>query len=123
MVTATVSAFAQSTSLGVRSDVWASARHSAAASARAAMRSRGSTADLFALDLVQRRIDCSFELFEQRQHLRIGERDELRENDARHALIRIDPEIGIAQPGPGEAARAAPTRHAFGVDHESQAPF
>src|SRR5947199_9644095 len=123
MVTATMSAFAQSTSGAIRTGVWASAQHGPAASTRAASSSRDLTAVRIALDLVQRRVDCGFELFEQGEDLRIGERDDLRENDARHLLIRIDPEIRIAQPRPGEAPCAAAARHALGVDHESHAPF
>src|SRR6266542_6285119 len=122
MVTTTDSAFVQSASRELRSGVWASAQHRAAASRSAESPSRSSTA-LPALILVQRCIDRGFELREQLEHFRIGERDELREDDARHAFARIDPEIGIAQPRPGETPRSAAAGHAFGADHESKAPF
>ena len=37
--------------------------------------------------------------------------------------MKIDPEIGISEARPGETSRAATTRHRFGRDHETEAPF
>ena len=37
--------------------------------------------------------------------------------------LPVDPEIGIAQPGPAQGAGAAAARHRLGRDHKAEAPF
>src|SRR5258708_38711217 len=68
-------------------------------------------------------IETALELREQLQDLIVGERQELRHDRAGHALVRIEPEVGVEQSGPSEAPRAASSRAAFGVDVERQSPF
>src|SRR6516162_1208033 len=75
------------------------------------------------LRLNQCRTDRLLEVVEQGQSLGIGKRDQLHQDDAGNFLCRVDPEIGVAQPRPGEAAGAAPTRHLGGRDHKTEPPF
>ena len=63
-------------------------------------------------------IETALELGEQLQDLIVGERQELRQDRAGHTLVRINPEVGVEQSGPGEAPRAASGRAGFGVDVE-----
>src|SRR5713226_8683437 len=65
----------------------------------------------------------AFELGKGLQRLWIGKWQELHEDDAGDVLGRIDPEIGVGEAGPGEAAGAPAGRRSLGVDHEAEPPF
>ena len=73
--------------------------------------------------LCQGCVNRSFKLLKQSQGFRIGERQELHQNDARYAPIEIDPEIGISEPRPGETSGTASTEHGFGRDHKAKPPL
>src|SRR5438552_1286455 len=47
------------------------------------------------------RVDSSLEILEQRQDLRVGKRQDLRQDDAGDSLAGLDPVIGVRQAGPG----------------------
>jgi hypothetical protein len=73
--------------------------------------------------LRQRFVQAALELAVEAEDARIREWQDLRHYNAGNVLRRIDPEIGIGQPGPGEAA-AAPSRRTFlRIDQEAQAPL
>src|SRR6059036_1515678 len=75
------------------------------------------------LSLRQRFVHPALELAVEAENARIHERQDLRQYNAGDLLRRIDPEIGIGQPGPRQAA-AAPSRRTFlRIDQEAQAPF
>src|SRR5216683_7051482 len=65
----------------------------------------------------------AFELGKGLQRLRIGKWQELHEDDAGDVLAGIDPEIGVGEAGPGEAAGAPARRRSLGVDHKAEPPF
>src|SRR5947207_1236343 len=54
-------------------------------------------------------VQPTLELAVEAENARIRERQDLRHYNTGDVLRRIDPEIGIGKPGPGEAA-AAPSR-------------
>jgi hypothetical protein len=68
-------------------------------------------------------VKSAFELGKGLQRLRIGKWQELHEDDASDVLGRIDPEIGVGEAGPGEAAGAPARRRGLGVDHEAEPPL
>ena len=61
-------------------------------------------------------VKAAFELGKGLQRLRIGKWQELHQDDAGDVLGRIDPEIGVGEAGPGEAAGAPARRRSLGVD-------
>ena len=69
-------------------------------------------------------VGTAFKFREELQHLGVRKRQELRHDRARHTLVRINPEIGIEQSGPGETAGATSCWSGFGVDvkRHPQAP-
>src|ERR1700730_14691169 len=69
------------------------------------------------------RVERALEFAVDVERLLIGEGDELHQDDARHPLRRIDPEVGVGETGPGQAAGAAAAGNALGADHEARAPF
>ena len=68
-------------------------------------------------------VKAAFELGKGLQRLRIGKWQELHEDDAGDVLGRVDPEIGVGEAGPSEAAGAPARRRSLGVDHEAEPPF
>src|SRR6266702_5564720 len=68
-------------------------------------------------------VKAAFELGKDLQRLGIGKWQELHEDDAGDVLGRIDPEIGVGEAGPGEAAGAPARQRSLGVDHEAESPF
>src|SRR6266404_4670078 len=77
----------------------------------------------FGLSRFQRVVDAVLELAVERDGLGVREWQDLGQKHASDALLRIKPVIGIVDPGPGNAAGAAPVRPRLCVDHVSQAPF
>src|SRR5690242_4134306 len=63
------------------------------------------------------------ELIEQLHHRRVGERQDLRHDDACHLLLRVEPVVGVEQPRPGDAAGTPATRNVLGIDQPGEAPF
>jgi hypothetical protein len=53
----------------------------------------------------------------------VRERQQLHQDHAGDVARRIDPEIGVGEAGPGEAAGAAAFRRLGGVDQEAEPPF
>src|SRR5689334_185212 len=68
-------------------------------------------------------IDAALEAREGVQALCIHERQELHEDHAADIARWIDPEVGVGEPSPGEAAGTAALRRLRGVDQEAQPPF
>src|SRR3954464_9071192 len=50
-------------------------------------------------------IHAALERVVQKQRLGVGERQELRQDNAGDALLRIDPEVGVVDSAPAQAAR------------------
>src|SRR5215475_7724283 len=67
-------------------------------------------------------IETALELGEQLQDRIVGKRQKLRHDRAGHPLVRIEPEVGVKQTGPGKAPGAPSGRPGFGVDVERQSP-
>src|SRR2546425_5358439 len=63
------------------------------------------------------------ELPEQVDRCVVVEREDLREEDAGDASGAVDPEVGVREPGPGQASGRATGRKLLGVDQEAQAPL
>src|SRR5690349_17489963 len=57
--------------------------------------------------LCHRAIDLGFEPVEQAEHGVVGEGQDLGHQHAGHALLRVEPVVGVEQAGPGEAAGAS----------------
>ena len=55
-------------------------------------------------------IDAALEARERFQALAVGERQHLHQDHAGDVARRIDPEIGVGEAGPGQAAGAAALR-------------
>ena len=55
--------------------------------------------------------------------LGVDERQQLHQDHAGDVARRVDPEIGVGEAGPGEAAGAAAFRRLGGVDQEARAPI
>jgi len=53
----------------------------------------------------------------------VGKRQNLRHENSRDVLCRIDPVIRVEKAGPGHASGAAPLGHRLHVDHVTEAPF
>src|SRR5262245_24081140 len=59
----------------------------------------------------------------QRERLAVGKGKVLHEYHSGDAARRIDPEVGVVDPTPAQAARASAARLALSSDHEPDAPF
>src|SRR5262245_43425976 len=67
-------------------------------------------------------IDLGFERAEETDGRLVVEGKDLGEEDAAHALRPVDPEVGVGEPGPGEAAGGAAGGRLLRVDEEAQSP-
>ena len=66
-----------------------------------------------------RLIYATLELGVELHDRRIHERQDLRQDNAGDTLRRVDPEIGVGQPGPGQAAAAAASGTLLRIDQEA----
>src|SRR6266498_4321899 len=73
--------------------------------------------------MLERAVHLRLELPEQVDGRRVVERQELRQEDATDPLGAVDPEEGVGETGPGEAAGRTARRRWLGVDQEAQAPL
>ena len=70
-----------------------------------------------------RLVHSSFEVGEQLQDVIVGEGQKLCHYDAGHVLGRVNPEIGVEEPSPRDAACASTCWSRFRVDIERQPLF
>src|ERR1700738_5425564 len=68
-------------------------------------------------------IDAALEARERFQAFLVRERQELHQDHAADVTRRVDPKVSVGEPGPGEAAGAAPFRCPGGVDQEAEPPL
>ena len=71
---------------------------------------------------LERRVHPSLHVPQEPEHRLVGERQDLRHDRPGDLLGRVDPVVGVEDPGPAQAAGAAPVRSGLGVDVEGQAP-
>src|SRR5258705_8086029 len=88
-----------------------------------AMRRKQPPSRRFLAGGVEPGIDAALEAREGFQAMLVHERQQLHQDYAGDVARGVDPEIGVGEPCPGEAAGAAAFRGLGGVDQEREPPF
>lgn len=67
----------------------------------------------------KRRINATLQMRKQVEYLWVGKRQNLRQDDTADAPHRINPEVCVAQPDPGQTAGAVAVGRRFGIDQKT----